>query len=123
MRRLGQSINDDPNRVMSTAGSSLNARVDHHAQSSNSSWFHPLLPTQCISYYVRFTWVVANLAIMIAKKLYPSSQTYILLGFKDFKVILRVNTAQNEENILSTYYCLCSVSAASSRVNAAGLNC
>ncbi|GKD75291.1 putative ribonuclease H-like domain-containing protein [Tanacetum coccineum] len=46
-----------------------------------------------------------------------------LLGFKDFKMILRVNTAQNEENILSTYYCLCSVSAASSKVNAAGLNC
>ncbi|GJV89729.1 hypothetical protein Tco_1533667 [Tanacetum coccineum] len=34
---------------------SLKARVNYHAQSSSSSRFHPLLPAQRISYYVRFT--------------------------------------------------------------------
>ncbi|GKF72460.1 hypothetical protein Tco_0208574, partial [Tanacetum coccineum] len=38
----------------------------------------------------------------------------LLLGLKDFKMILRVTTAQSKVSTVgeSTYYCLCSVSAA-----------
>nr|GEU77805.1 reverse transcriptase domain-containing protein [Tanacetum cinerariifolium] len=41
----------------------LNARVNCHAHSSSSSQFHPLLPAQCISYYVRFTWVALMIGV------------------------------------------------------------
>ncbi|GJS80974.1 hypothetical protein Tco_0747515 [Tanacetum coccineum] len=40
----------------------------------------------------------------------------------DLNVMFKLDIKnENEENILSTYYCLCSVSAASSKVNVAGL--
>ncbi|GKE57837.1 hypothetical protein Tco_1497022 [Tanacetum coccineum] len=50
-----------------------------------------------------------------------------LLGLKDFLKLLLLSTARvklvllvkNEENILSTYYCLCSVSAADYKVTTA----
>ncbi|GJU96382.1 hypothetical protein Tco_1321138 [Tanacetum coccineum] len=47
-----------------------------------------------------------------------------LLGFqKGFHDDLGVNIAKNEENILSSYYCLYTVIAAGIKVNAAGYNC
>ncbi|GKD84874.1 hypothetical protein Tco_1356028 [Tanacetum coccineum] len=46
-----------------------------------------------------------------------------IVGIKRLHDDLGVNIAKNEENILSSYYCLYTVSAARIKVNAAAYNC
>nr|GEX60870.1 zinc finger, CCHC-type [Tanacetum cinerariifolium] len=60
------------------------SRIDCHAHNMHSSWFDSFFPTQRIRHHVRFTQMVTNFAVIVAKKLNPSSLAHIqLLLIKD----------------------------------------
>ncbi|GJW76975.1 hypothetical protein Tco_0138657 [Tanacetum coccineum] len=63
-----------------------------HVHGSNPPRFDPLLPPQCISYYIHLTRMIANFAVIVAEKLYPAMLMHVqFLLVKDVQKTLMVS--------------------------------